>query len=324
VKLAKEAAAEHPARMARRLLNRIAAGIAAAALAGALGGACLSVPIVVRAGPGSFVELAGSALYAAVVGAYTGAIAGAVPGALVMLLTRAKFAPWRSIPRLAAGATGGLVLAVLPFWFVPANGTVSVLILVAAIAGPTAGALAATRFLPGPRSYRVEAPSLALAPSFEAMRDAVVRADGDAWPGRKAQAHADVPAFVATLNRRARGEDVPEGWVPESTFWIVESGRVVGELEIRRELNDWLAQIGGHIGYLTHPAHRNRGVATFALREGLKIVAGMGVRQALATCRDDNAASIRVIEKCGGVRLEDSTIGPPLRRRYAFEVSPKA
>lgn len=136
------------------------------------------------------------------------------------------------------------------------------------------------------------------------------------WRGRKALAISDVPGFIALLGRRATGLDVPDGWVPETTLWVVESGIVVGDVEIRHPLNDWLVQIGGNIGYGTHPDHRNRGVATFALREGLKVLGQMGVPQALITCREDNAPSIRVIEKCRGIRIEDSVAQGPARRRY--------
>ena len=150
------------------------------------------------------------------------------------------------------------------------------------------------------------------------MREACRRVGEDHWTERKALAHADVPAFIATLVRRGEGKDIPHGWVPETTFWIVDGDRVVGEIEIRHPLNDYLQQIGGNIGYLVHPGYRNLGVATFALREGRKILGSMGVREPLATCRDDNAPSIRVLEKCGGIRAENSNRPGPLRRRYTF------
>ncbi len=168
----------------------------------------------------------------------------------------------------------------------------------------------------------LQRPSLELACSFEAMRDACLRNGESPWTKRTALALTDVPAFIALLNRRAAGEDIPEGWVPETTFWIVRSGReVVGEVELRHPLNDWLRQVGGNIGYMTHPDYRKQGVASFALREGLKILRGMGLAEALVTCSDDNQASIRVIEKCGGSRVADSTAGRRVRRRYVISLA---
>ena len=148
------------------------------------------------------------------------------------------------------------------------------------------------------------------------MRDACLKLGEDAWQGRTSQAHTDVRAFIALLKRRARGEDIPEGWVPETTFWVLDGDVVGGDVELRLPLNEWLNQVGGNIGYFTHPAHRNRGVATFAFREGLRMLHGRGLHKALATCLDDNVASIRILEKAGGVRIEDAKYDGPPRRRY--------
>lgn len=127
---------------------------------------------------------------------------------------------------------------------------------------------------------------------------------------------------LSRLNRRALGRDIPDGWVSETTLWIVESGQVLGAVELRHPLNDWLHQVGGNIGYHTHPDHRNKGVASFALREGLKLLRKMGVQEALITCSEDNGPSIRVIEKCDAVRIEDSHVaGMATRRRYLIRLT---
>jgi predicted acetyltransferase len=165
------------------------------------------------------------------------------------------------------------------------------------------------------------------------MRDACLRLGEDDWTGRHALAHTDVPAWIAALNRRARGEEIPEEWapwVPETQYWVVSGDEVVGTLELRHPLNDYLRQLGGNIGYGTHPHHRRKGVATFALREGLRILAEWGLIDALATCRDDNVASIRTIESGGGVRIEDARYewlpdgaSWPKRRRYSIPIPKK-
>jgi predicted acetyltransferase len=41
----------------------------------------------------------------------------------------------------------------------------------------------------------------------------------------------------------------------------------------------------------------------------------------LVTCRDDNEPSARVIEKCGGLRIGDSPILEPKRRRYTLSTA---
>lgn len=162
-------------------------------------------------------------------------------------------------------------------------------------------------------SLRLERPSAALAASFGAMRDACLAENDDPWADRGALAHTDPIAYAAMLHDWSVGENVPEGWVPADTFWIVEGDEVVGECDVRHPLTEQLRRVGGHVGYVVHPAYRNKGVATFALRECLRVLAAKGETDALVTCAASNAASIRVIEKCGGQRSEDSTGG---RRCY--------
>jgi predicted acetyltransferase len=154
------------------------------------------------------------------------------------------------------------------------------------------------------------------------MRDAFMAAGENEWTYRGEEiAHTDPYAYVDLMNERARGRDVAEDFVRADEFWILEAGEVVGALNVRHVLNDQLKKIGGHIGYATHPAHRSRGVATFALNRALNVLRHLGVEEALITCKGENLASVRVIEKCGGQRIEDSVFpGHPefTRQKYVI------
>ena len=109
--------------------------------------------------------------------------------------------------------------------------------------------------------------------------------------------------FCAYLDRVAEmksAETVPEGMVA-STFLVAEiDGRIAGRLSIRHELNDFLALVGGHIGYGVTPEFRGQGVATFMLKYGLEFMKNRGVEKVFISCHTDNEASRKVIEKCGG------------------------
>lgn len=109
------------------------------------------------------------------------------------------------------------------------------------------------------------------------------------------------PNYVTRLETVRRGEVVPDGWVP-STFLVADvGGEIVGRISIRHELNDYLAQFGGHIGYGVLTEHRRCGYATEMLRQGLTIARSYGIGPVLLTCYDDNVGSATVIERCGGV-----------------------
>lgn len=96
-----------------------------------------------------------------------------------------------------------------------------------------------------------------------------------------------------------------EGLVPCTNFWIIVDREYVGRMSIRHELNEYLRNYGGHIGYEVKVSARRRGIATKALslaldyaREDLKL------NDVLITCADDNIGSIRAIEKNGGYLVE--------------------
>jgi len=57
--------------------------------------------------------------------------------------------------------------------------------------------------------------------------------------------------------------------VPATNWWIVRDGRYLGAIQLRHSLNEFLADLGGHIGYGIRPSERRKGIASTALREVL-------------------------------------------------------
>ena len=112
---------------------------------------------------------------------------------------------------------------------------------------------------------------------------------------------------------------VREGWVPaEQYIALDEDNRIVGMLNFRKSLNDFLLQSAGHIGYSVAPSERRKGYATKMLQLALLEAPKFGLSKVLITCLDENLGSIGVIENNGGI-LEDIRIDPhdnALTRRY--------
>ena len=103
------------------------------------------------------------------------------------------------------------------------------------------------------------------------------------------------------------------GRVKCSYFWITDDdGAWVGFLALRRTLNDYLFEQGGHIGYSVRPSRRREGHASRALAAALREAAALGLDRVLVVCDEDNTASARIIETNGGV-YEDSRED---KRRY--------
>jgi predicted acetyltransferase len=119
----------------------------------------------------------------------------------------------------------------------------------------------------------------------------------------------DFASYVRWLLDQAR-EDAPrpDGHVPATNLWLMDSDDYLGRIAIRHRLTDQLRRAGGHIGYDVRPSSRRLGHATAMLKAALPVARSLGISSALVTCDIDNVASRKVIERNGGV-LEDQQQG---------------
>lgn len=100
---------------------------------------------------------------------------------------------------------------------------------------------------------------------------------------------------------------VRTGWVPGETFFAIREsdGKIVGMINVRYSLSDFLLHFGGHIGYSVRPNERRKHYASEMLRQALEILKSKGIGRALVICNEDNPASAGVIKRNGGV-MENS------------------
>ena len=140
-----------------------------------------------------------------------------------------------------------------------------------------------------------------------------IESRGDSW--HDPDEFADFVAAVVADAQEDRPRPVRH--VPSTTLWWVERDEYLGRISIRHRLNDFLLEVGGHIGYDVRPSRRRQGHATAMLQAALPWARDLGIDPALVTCDDDNVGSIRVIEAAGGV-LEDVRMQ---KRRYWIPTS---
>ncbi|MBX3093145.1 MAG: GNAT family N-acetyltransferase [Cryobacterium sp.] len=116
---------------------------------------------------------------------------------------------------------------------------------------------------------------------------------------------ADPEVFARWLDREARQRRVGvDGFVPATVWWIIDDAApdvVLGSIQLRHELNDYLLAEGGHIGYGVRPSARGRGVASAALQLCLSEARELGIERVLIVCDADNPASRATILAAGGV-----------------------
>ena len=105
---------------------------------------------------------------------------------------------------------------------------------------------------------------------------------------------------------------VNPAWVVTDTFFAVdEAGRIVGIIDLRHTLNDFLKDFG-NCGYSVRPSERRKGFATEMLRQLLGTAREAGMTELHLSVERDNLPSVKTILKNGGA----------YERSFTFEGQP--
>lgn len=114
---------------------------------------------------------------------------------------------------------------------------------------------------------------------------------------------SDFEEMLNFLFSRENGENLPENWVADSTYWLVtDANKVVGVVNIRHSLSEKLLHSGGHVGYGIRPSERRRGYAAQLLALALEKTKQLGIEKVLVVCDENNMASERTIIRNGGLQ----------------------
>lgn len=97
------------------------------------------------------------------------------------------------------------------------------------------------------------------------------------------------------------GTNVPERWVPATQFVCLRGAKIAGMIQVRRELNDYLRNYAGHIGYSVRPDERQQGIATWMLHNVLTYCREIGLKRVMVACEPWNVGSRKTILRNGGV-----------------------
>jgi len=114
-------------------------------------------------------------------------------------------------------------------------------------------------------------------------------------------ARTDFAAYVRYLHAQSQGRDLPAGYVPVTTFWLVKHNQMVlGESQLRHALTPDLEDYWGHISYRIRPTQRRRGYGTLLLKLTLEKARTLSIQRVRVICDQDNIGSAHIIERNGG------------------------
>ena len=148
--------------------------------------------------------------------------------------------------------------------------------------------------------------------------------NGDSLDGTAGLAKTDaLEDWFAALQDNASEKTVRPGLVPASTFLgiRVQDNRIMGMIDIRRRLNEYLLEFGGNIGYSVRKSEREKGYAKEMLQLALQKCKELHLAKVLITCNKSNTASAKTIIGNGGILENEVPEGDGITQRYWIELS---
>jgi predicted acetyltransferase len=99
-----------------------------------------------------------------------------------------------------------------------------------------------------------------------------------------------------------------------------EDNKLVGMINIRHTLNEYLYNYGGHIGYSVRKIERRKGYAKEMLKIALEECRKLQMEKVLITCDANNIASAKTVQYCGGILENEVPNDDILTQRYWIEL----
>lgn len=113
----------------------------------------------------------------------------------------------------------------------------------------------------------------------------------------------DIDEYINFSLEQETQAKVPSHLVPATQFLFIRKSddKLIGMIQVRHYLNDYLKNYGGHIGYSIRPFERGHNYAKKMLEMTLPFCQKINISRLLITCTTSNLASQKTILADGGV-----------------------
>lgn len=115
------------------------------------------------------------------------------------------------------------------------------------------------------------------------------------------------------------GEGLPDGVPRMLTYWCVEAGQFIGEVQIRPYLTEAEAKQIGHVGYAVRYSMWHKGWGARLLRFAVEELRRIRVSPVYIACHVDNEGSNRVSRKVGFQYVETRGEGSNAENVYTLK-----
>lgn len=128
--------------------------------------------------------------------------------------------------------------------------------------------------------------------------------------------------WLEKIQRDIDSNTCEEGRVPATQYltYRKSDNKLVGMIQIRHKLNDYLLQFGGHIGDSVRPSEQGKGYATEQISLALEKCKELNIYKVLITCKKTNIASARTIIKNNGIFENEVDNNGDIMQRYWIDL----
>ena len=113
--------------------------------------------------------------------------------------------------------------------------------------------------------------------------------------------------WLRTTDSHSRGIDLPEGWIPYTTYVLYVDDIPVGYGRVRHSSSEYLETVvgAGNLGYGIAKEYRGKGYGSFLFKELLKKCEELGYKENKLLPMKSNTPTVKIMLKNGGRIIGD-------------------